>query len=92
MSRNASYRKDVATDAQLRALKRYKIVTQDKMTKGQAMDLLTKLKFGQLKIWKAQHKMGMVEKKMDEKVQKAAVLSRRRRSSSLSDDQIVPLL
>lgn len=78
MLRNASFRNDCATEAQKKALSHYNIKTPDAMTKGQAMDLLTKLKFGQLKIWKSQQSAGKIEEKEYEKKMKAAVLIRDR--------------
>lgn len=74
ISRYARFRKDSATEAQLQALERYKIETPEDMTKGQAMDLLTKLKFGQLKIWKNQISADKLEQKLEEKRMKTANL------------------
>ncbi|ORY91434.1 P-loop containing nucleoside triphosphate hydrolase protein [Syncephalastrum racemosum] len=54
--RDAGYRKHEASAAQLKALKnRFKIEPQSTLTKGQAMDLLTRLNAGQLKHWRADH-------------------------------------
>lgn len=54
--RDAAYRKHQASSAQLKALKnRFKIDPQSDLTKGQAMDLLTRLNAGQLKHWRAAH-------------------------------------
>ncbi|KAI9273200.1 P-loop containing nucleoside triphosphate hydrolase protein [Helicostylum pulchrum] len=78
MSRNAPFRKDRVTEAQKRALSRYKIETPAQMNKGQAMDLLTRLRFGQLKLWKDQYKVVKNEKKQQEKIMKSAVLTRDR--------------
>jgi ATP-dependent helicase IRC3 len=83
ISRYARYRKDDVTEAQRRALERYKIETPENMTKGQAMDLLTKLKFGQLKIWKTQLKADAVKQKLEEK---------RIRTADLVVERLVPTI
>lgn len=75
-SRRAAYRNDGVTEAQKKALSRYKNVASQPETKGQAMDLLTRLKLGQLKIWKTQLKMGQEQKKQHERKLKEAVLVR----------------
>lgn len=82
-SRNAAFRKHGITDAQKKALSRYKIETADKMTKGQAMDLLVKLKFGQLKLWKDQLKLGKTKRKAEGKKSDAAVLMRNKHLSTV---------
>jgi ATP-dependent helicase IRC3 len=84
-SRYAAFRRDVITDSQKKALNRYKIETADKMTKGQAMDLLTKLKFGQLKIWKTQFKLGKTKRKEEGKKSNAAILVRNKHLSAAAN-------
>ncbi|KAI7891280.1 P-loop containing nucleoside triphosphate hydrolase protein [Mucor mucedo] len=83
-ARNAGFRKHNISEAQKRALSRYKIETADTMTKGQAMDLLVKLKFGQLKIWKDQVKFDKARRKEEGKKSNAAVLVRNRHMSSVA--------
>ncbi|KAI8979087.1 P-loop containing nucleoside triphosphate hydrolase protein [Mycotypha africana] len=46
------------------------------LTKGQAMDLLTKLRFGQMNLWKQQFKLEKEERKAEEQRKKTAVLAR----------------
>jgi ATP-dependent helicase IRC3 len=82
MSRYAKFRKHPMTEAQRQTLKRYKIdIGENDMTKGQAMDLLTKLRFGQMKIWKMQIKEALQEKKQNEKKNSAAILARSKDNS-----------
>lgn len=76
MRRTAPFRKDNMTDAQKRALSRYKVSTPTELTKGQAMDLLTKLKFGQMNVWRTQFKMAAKQKQLEQKKMRLAVLSR----------------
>jgi ATP-dependent helicase IRC3 len=76
MRRSAPFRKDNMTDAQKKALSRYKIETPNDLTKGQAMDLLTKLKFGQLNIWRTQFKLDAKQKQLQKKKSERALLSR----------------
>jgi ATP-dependent helicase IRC3 len=76
MRRSAPFRKDSITDAQKKALSRYKIATPTNLTKGQAMDLLTKLKFGQLNVWRTQFKLDAKQKQLKQKKMERAVLSR----------------
>ncbi|CAO3635437.1 unnamed protein product [Mucor hiemalis] len=83
ISRKSAFRKGSVTEAQLKALERYKIETPDKMTKGQAMDLLTKLRFGQLKIWRNLVKIGKSEMKEEEQRMNAAALTRDRLISAV---------
>lgn len=77
MWKSAPFRYDNVTDAQLKALRRYKIEIPSKITKGQAMVLLTKLQFGQLAIWKNQIDQNIKLKKAEKKKQTVAVLSRK---------------
>lgn len=81
-SRHASFRKHSITEAQKKALSRYKIESAGNMTKGQAMDLLIKLKFGQLKLWKDHIKLGKAKIKEERKVSNAAVLMRSKHLSA----------
>ncbi|RCH80583.1 hypothetical protein CU098_004766, partial [Rhizopus stolonifer] len=76
MLRTASFRKDKMTEAQEKALSRYKIEVSSKMTKGQAMDLLTKLRYGQLNIWKLEWKLNEKKKLLEKKKMDAAALLR----------------
>ncbi|KAI9478196.1 MAG: P-loop containing nucleoside triphosphate hydrolase protein [Benjaminiella poitrasii] len=78
LSRAAPFRKVKATDSQVKALQRYNITPSENMTKGQAMDLLTKLKFGQLGIWKKEVKLDNLKKKANKQKVEGAVLSRKR--------------
>lgn len=77
MWKSAPFRYDNVTDAQLKALKQYKIEIPSKITKGQAMVLLTKLKFGQLALWRNQIDHNIRMKKEEKKKQTVAVLSRK---------------
>ncbi|KAI8089725.1 P-loop containing nucleoside triphosphate hydrolase protein [Halteromyces radiatus] len=54
-SRFASYRSDAMTDKQRAILKRYKIDIKQTLNKGQAMDLITRLKLGQGRLWRQQY-------------------------------------
>ncbi|KAI8384977.1 P-loop containing nucleoside triphosphate hydrolase protein [Radiomyces spectabilis] len=71
MSRSASYRDDPATERQLRILKRYKIEPTQSFTKGQAMDLITRMKWGQGKIWRNIWKQHLAQKKKQNKAKGA---------------------
>ncbi|KAK4513704.1 uncharacterized protein ATC70_005709 [Mucor velutinosus] len=77
MWKSAPFRYANVTDAQLKALKQYKIEIPSKITKGQAMVLLTKLKFGQLALWKSQIDQNIKMKKAEKQKQTVAVLSRK---------------
>ncbi|KAL0095112.1 P-loop containing nucleoside triphosphate hydrolase protein [Phycomyces blakesleeanus] len=52
IQRNARYRNDPATKAQLDILKKSNIVPKDPISKGQAMDLISRMKLGLLQCWK----------------------------------------
>lgn len=75
--KRARFRSDPITEAQIKMLKRYKIDLPSDLNKGQAMDLLTRLKFGQLNTWRNQCKKKAKEQTADKKRQDAAVLSRK---------------
>lgn len=64
------------TEAQQKALQRYKVELPSQLNKGQAMDLLTRLKFGQLGAWRNQCKRQVKQKAADKKRLEAAVLAR----------------
>ncbi|KAI8140480.1 P-loop containing nucleoside triphosphate hydrolase protein [Fennellomyces sp. T-0311] len=70
--RTASFRNQPATAAQLSALKRYKVEPKQELTKGHAMDLISRLKLGQRKVWQKERQK-LVEK---QKKKARAVLTR----------------
>ncbi|PHZ16287.1 P-loop containing nucleoside triphosphate hydrolase protein [Rhizopus microsporus ATCC 52813] len=74
IDRNARFRFAPCTEAQKDVLDGYNIKPKPKLTKGQAMDLITKVKYGQLKLWKEKHKKS---KKEFEERQKFALLRRK---------------
>ncbi|KAI8380345.1 P-loop containing nucleoside triphosphate hydrolase protein [Blakeslea trispora] len=76
MLRSAFFRKDKVTAPQLDALSRYKVQVSPNLTKGQAMDLLTKLKYGQLNVWKQEIKQAGKDAAVKQKRMDAAVLRR----------------
>ncbi|ORZ13201.1 P-loop containing nucleoside triphosphate hydrolase protein [Absidia repens] len=53
-SRFATYRSHPMTEKQRAILKKYKVDVQQVINKGQAMDLITRLKLGQGRIWRQQ--------------------------------------
>ncbi|KAI7853093.1 P-loop containing nucleoside triphosphate hydrolase protein [Circinella umbellata] len=73
-SRVASFRKHPATEAQYKILKRHKVEVKQKLTKGQAMDLITRLKLGQKKIWQQERKKRLGYQKKQER----AILRRKK--------------
>ena len=73
-SRIASFRKHPATEAQIKILKRHKVESKQKLTKGQAMDLITRLKLGQRKIWHQERKKRLEYQKQQER----AILRRKK--------------
>ncbi|CEP12934.1 hypothetical protein [Parasitella parasitica] len=77
MWKAASYRYDNVTDAQLKALQNYKIEIPSRITKGQAMVLLTKLKFGQLALWRGQIEQNLKQRKAEKTKHKLPILSRK---------------
>ncbi|ORX50573.1 P-loop containing nucleoside triphosphate hydrolase protein [Hesseltinella vesiculosa] len=64
----ARFRKDPMTDKQRAALARYKVMPLESegasLTKGQAMDLLTRLSLGQSKLWRQQCKRILQQKQL----------------------------
>ncbi|KAI9250485.1 P-loop containing nucleoside triphosphate hydrolase protein [Phascolomyces articulosus] len=65
--RMASFRKHTATEAQLKALKHHKVESKQTLTKGQAMDLITRLKLGQRKIWQQERQRLLNYRKKQER-------------------------
>ncbi|KAG0167076.1 hypothetical protein DFQ28_003613 [Apophysomyces sp. BC1034] len=65
INRNARYREQRASPAQMKILTGYKF--GHGLTKGQAMDLITRLKYGQGKIWQAELKRVKKEQLNQEK-------------------------
>ncbi|KAI8368335.1 P-loop containing nucleoside triphosphate hydrolase protein [Choanephora cucurbitarum] len=76
MLRSAPFRKHKMTTPQQDALSRYKIEVSPNLTKGQAMDLLTKLKYGQLSVWKKEIKQSDKRQAAEQKKMDAATLRR----------------
>ncbi|KAI8344337.1 P-loop containing nucleoside triphosphate hydrolase protein [Chlamydoabsidia padenii] len=75
-SRSARYRMDPITDKQKAILKRYKVDLQQPINKGQAMDLITRLKLGQGKIWQQQAKAKRIQMESLEQQRKSGILLR----------------
>ncbi|KAI7899754.1 P-loop containing nucleoside triphosphate hydrolase protein [Cokeromyces recurvatus] len=81
LTRSARFRKEPITESQIKALRRYNITIPIDMTKGQAMDLLTKLKFGQLSLWKKEVKLASLKQK-EMKKKGEPILSRKKEITS----------
>ncbi|KAI7887228.1 hypothetical protein K492DRAFT_139840, partial [Lichtheimia hyalospora FSU 10163] len=76
--RNAAFRFKPATEAQLEYLaKSFNVQPRKKMTKGQAMDLILRLKNGQGKIWRDSRTQAMEQERATQKQKASAVLRRR---------------
>ncbi|KAI9488383.1 P-loop containing nucleoside triphosphate hydrolase protein [Zychaea mexicana] len=80
--RTAAYRRHPATDAQIKMLKRQHVEPKQSLTKGQAMDLITRMVMGQRKIWQKERDKLVEYKKQQAKKQERAVLLRSAASSS----------
>lgn len=76
--RNAAFRFKPATQAQLDYLaKRFNVQPKRNMTKGQAMDLILRLKNGQGKIWRNTRAQAIQQQRATQKQKESAVLRRR---------------
>ncbi|KAI7866377.1 P-loop containing nucleoside triphosphate hydrolase protein [Spinellus fusiger] len=73
--RGAKFRNDPATSIQLKYLEKYKIVPKNPLNKGQAMDLITRLKLGQKAIWKKMFDQKKIQMSKELQRRKMAVLS-----------------
>lgn len=77
LKRNAPFRKHPATEAQLRILQnRFKITPRNGLTKGQAMDMITRLTLGQGKLWRDAVKQQIEREKAEQAGEQRAVLKR----------------
>lgn len=76
-SRFADYRTHPVTDKQQAILKRYKVDLQQVVNKGQAMDLITRLKLGQGKIWRQQAEAKRKQKESIKEQRNLGILLRR---------------
>lgn len=76
-SRFANYRTHPVTEKQQAILKRYKVDLQQVVNKGQAMDLITRLKLGQGKIWRQQAEAKRKHKESVQEQRNLGVLLRR---------------
>ncbi|CAO3696703.1 unnamed protein product [Rhizopus stolonifer] len=79
--RNVPFRKLEMTEAQRKLLNKHN-VTAPKLNRGQAKDLLTKIKFGQLSVWRGQLKMKEKARKERETKNQAAYLRRVKKDES----------
>lgn len=78
IKRNARYRQEPATEAQIRVLKKRFGVTlsEGTLTKGQAMNLFARMQEGQGRIWRRQAESRMKQISEHEERVKAGVLRR----------------
>ncbi|KAI9021032.1 P-loop containing nucleoside triphosphate hydrolase protein [Phycomyces nitens] len=71
---SAKYRNHPATEAQLKILSKSKLFPKREISKGQAMDLISRLKFGQIEVWKkAAYEKAKRKFQADEANKKAAL-------------------
>ncbi|KAF7728368.1 hypothetical protein EC973_006176 [Apophysomyces ossiformis] len=71
ISRNARFRKQPASDAQMKVLAGYHFDAE--LTKGQAMDLFTRIKYGQGKVWREELKH-LKEKQLEKERKRITLL------------------
>jgi ATP-dependent helicase IRC3 len=71
------------SEAQRQAIEKHKLDIPQTLSKGQAMDLLTKLKFGQLGLWKKEYMAHVKAQKEEQRRQNAAELKRKRKGMAL---------
>lgn len=77
LSPSAKFRSDPASESQMQVLQqRYKIKTNKELTKGQAMDLLVRLQYGQSRVWRQQIKQQLEAQSKAQTKRERAVLLR----------------
>lgn len=83
LARTAPFRKMPMSEAQRQAIEKHKLDVPPTLSKGQAMDLLTKLKFGQLGLWKKEYMAQVKAQKEEQRRQQAAELKRKGKGMTL---------
>ncbi|KAG0788923.1 hypothetical protein G6F62_002408 [Rhizopus arrhizus] len=83
LARTAPFRKTPMSEAQRLAIEKHKLDAPQTLSKGQAMDLLTKLKFGQLGLWKKEYMAHVKAQKEEQRRQNAAELKRKGKGMAL---------
>ncbi|KAI8994997.1 P-loop containing nucleoside triphosphate hydrolase protein [Pilobolus umbonatus] len=73
-NRNARFRYAPMTTAQRDLISKYNIKVSNDMTKGQAIDLITKLKYGQVSVWKDRIKSSIEQKQKRQKLLENSIL------------------